>query len=167
MAKSFIIPLAGVAIVAGIALPAATREVAFEDAVVEQLRCEVEPSPLPFLRAIDKAGRLETGNVISFDSVSCYPTTGGITVRGMSFDAICSFEEDQSVPGWSDYFVRAPGTSPGQFMTLLSLATEAEMVSWASTTLGVSDPERRVSDRYLPGDDRSGSEISCSRWMVN
>ena len=167
MAKTFVIPVAGLAIVASIDLQAATREVAFEDAIVEQLRCDTEPSPLPFLQAIDKAGRLDKENAVGFDSVSCYPITGGITVRGMSFDVICSFEENKSAPGWSDYYVRAPGTSPGQFITLLSQTSEAEMIVWASTKLGVSDPERSVGARYLPGDDRGGSEVSCSGWMVD
>lgn len=167
LTKSIFKTIAGAALVAGLTTSTAAREVAFEDAVVEHLRCDEEPRPLRFLQAIDRAGRLETDNAVRFDSVSCFPITGGVTVHGMSFDAICAFEEDQSTPGWSDYFVRAPGTSPGQFMTLLSLASEAEMISWASSTLGVVDPERRVNERYLPSDDRNGSEVSCSRWMVD
>lgn len=150
-----------------LAAPAGAREVSFEAGIVEQLRCDVDPAPLPFFAAIDQAGRLEIDSRIGYDSVSCYTITGGMTVRGMTFDMICGFEEDQSIANWSDYFYRGPGTSPGQSLSLLSLSSEAEMLAWARDTLRVPDPERRVDERFIPGDDRSGSEVSCTNWIAN
>ena len=143
------------------------QDTSFEDAIIAQLRCDAEPTPLPFFAALDRAGRLETGTQLGFDSVSCYPITGGITLRGMTFDVICGFEENPDLAGWSDYFYRGPGTSPGQSLSLLSLSSEAQMRDWVRATLGVPDPERRVSDRFLRGDERPGSEVSCSSWIAN
>lgn len=165
--KSVFTRLVGGAAAVLLIAPVGAREVSFEDGIVEQLRCDADPTPLPFFAAIDQTGRLETDNQLGYDSVSCYPIAGGITVRGMTFDVICGFEEDQSIAGWSDYFYRGPGTSPGQSLSLLSLSSEAEMLAWVRDTLKVPDPERRVGERFIPGDDRSGSEVSCSSWIAN
>ena len=150
-----------------LAAPRGKSEVSFEAGIVEQLRCDVAPAPLPFFAAIDQAGRLEIDSRVGYDSTSCYTIAGGMKVRGMEFDVICGFEEDQSIANWSDYFYRGPGTSPGQSLSLLSLSSEAEMLAWARDTLRVPDPERRVDERFIPGDDRSGSEVSCTSWIAN
>jgi hypothetical protein len=144
---------------------AEARELPFAEAVLEHMRCDRAPTPTPFFIAIDKAGRLDKDQSFGADSVSCYPIIGGVTIGGMEFDSICGFEEDKSVPGWSDFFYRGPGTSPGQRMSLQTRAPQSELQIWAREYVGGPKVDKLVRDRFEY--QAPGSALECSSWIAH
>ena len=148
----------------GISASVSARELPFEEAFKEAMRCRSVPSPTAFFRAIDAAGRLDRENAYGYDSISCFPIIGGITVDGMTFEGICGFEENERVREQSDYFYRGPGTSPGQFVSFDTDASKSELLSWARGNIGGPAIDRVVSYRKKIGEE--GSSLDCSSWIV-
>jgi hypothetical protein len=142
------------------AAAAEARELPFAEAVLEHMRCDRAPTPTPFFTAIDKAGRLDKEGDFGADSISCFPILGGVTIEGMEFDSICGFEEDKSVPRWSDFFYRGPGTSPGQHMSLQTRAPQSELLTWARNHIGGPRVDKLVTERFEY--QAPGSALECS-----
>ena len=143
----------------------ATAEVSFEEAVIEELRCERRPAPLPILEALDAAGMLDHEGAVRFDSVSCFPIKGGVLVRGLRFDSVCAHEEDTDLRARRpDLLWRGPGTSPGQRIDLGTAAPLEVVRRWHARNVGTVDPGRAITTEFTSIGDPV--EVSCNSFML-
>ncbi len=139
-----------------------TAQQSFEEAVIAQLRCETNPSPLPILEALVAAGRIDPNANIGYDSLSCFLISGGgASVAGMTFNSICAHEEDPEVRARRpDLLYRGPGTSPGQTLSFGTSANEGVAAQWYAEVIGYRHLSEAIASEYTSVGDRT--EVACS-----
>lgn len=143
----------------------ASAQQTFADAVVEQLRCEVPPSPLPILEALAGAGLIDPRANLGFDSLSCFLIEGGIDVAGLRLNSVCAHEERDEIRAQRpDLLYRGPGTSPGQTLSFGTSANEPAVALWYAEVIGRRHLSEAISSEYTSVGDRT--EITCSSWFA-
>ncbi len=143
--------------------PLAAQEY-FEPMILSELHCAESPSPLPVLEALEGAGFIRSSELYGYDSISCFPIRGALTIYGLQVDAVCAHEEDSSIMNERpDLLYRGPGTSPGQSLSFGTSAARAEVEDWYAEHLGT----RKMGPAIEEGDTMSESpiEIGCSSWI--
>lgn len=150
-------------LLAGVA-PCAAQQT-FSDAVIAQLRCEVPPSPLPILEALDGAGLIDPNADLGFDSLSCFLIEGGVEIAGLRLNSVCAHEEREEVRARRpDLLYRGPGTSPGQTLSFGTSADESATASWYAEVIGRRHLSEAISSDYTRVGDRT--EVTCSSWFA-
>ncbi len=153
--------LKGVFLAATLALPGAAIAQGLQQAVIDFVQCYEEPALAETIVDMATGGILNLSAKWHEDSSSCFPFNGGgLTINGITFDTICAFDENVNVPGWSTYFERGPGTSPGTFLELRSQASVSVLESWA---LQLSPSGYGIDIDTLYG---GGAYVMCSSWSM-
>ncbi|WP_425051313.1 SH3 domain-containing protein [Psychromarinibacter sp. S121] len=132
MTHPFKRPLTGLLFAATLTASGAAQAQDVQQAVIDFIQCYSEPDAAETIADMATGGILNLSATRYEDSSSCIPfNRGGLTINGVTFDTICAFDEDVSVPDWSRYFQRGPGTSPGTFLELRTQASVGLLQAWA------------------------------------
>lgn len=144
---------------------AAFSQTSFENAVLETLRCETPPSPLPILLALENASLISAADMLGFDSVSCFRIHNGIVIAGARFNSVCAHEENDAIrKKRPDILWRGPGTSPGQFISFGSSLDESVLARWYFDIIGTRHLNEAIDSEFTNLGDRS--EVTCSSWFA-
>ena len=136
----------------------------FEDAVLRELTCRQEPSPLPILEALERAGKIHASEMLGLDSISCFRISGGIEIAGMRFNSVCAHEERVEVSDRRpDLLWRGPGTSPGQLLSFGTSAADQVAARWYFDEVG----NRHLNEAIRSAGTYIGdaTEVECSSWF--
>jgi len=137
----------------------------FEDAILDTLRCEKPPRPLPILEALERAGKIHASNMLGFDSISCFRIPDGIEIAGARFNSICAHEENQNIRAQRpDLLFRGPGTSPGQFLSFGTSMNDQALAKWYFENVGTLHLNEAINSEFTTLGDRS--EVECSSWFA-
>jgi hypothetical protein len=141
-----------------------TAQTSFEDAVLESLRCENRPSPLPILEALESSGLIHADEMLGMDSISCFRLSEGLSIRGLTFNSICVHEEDDNIRNLRpDLLWRGPGTSPGQLLSFGTSANDQAVARWYFDNIGTRHLNEAIKSEYTNLGDRT--EVKCSGWF--
>ncbi len=133
--------------------------------VLEELSCSRPPKPTAILMALEKARKIDPGQNIGYDSMSCFKIIGGITVAGMAFQTVCAFEEDYAISSYHpELYYRGPGTSPGQRLSFGAAVTGDKLSDWYVSVFGPSHVSSAISEGNTTT-LQDTSEVSCTNWM--
>ncbi|MGJ8617789.1 MAG: hypothetical protein ACSHWS_13190 [Sulfitobacter sp.] len=137
----------------------------FSDALLKQLECSQPPSPVTIFSVLADAGLIDPESNIGVDSLSCFEMTKPINLAGLPVISVCGFEEDKQLRDQrADLFYRAPGTSPGQTLSIGTRVSMDEAAKWYTQTIGTTHLRSALSDEYSAVEGTV--EISCTSWFA-
>lgn len=136
----------------------------FERMALGALACDKNPSPLPILEELERNGMINASEMIGFDSISCFRIDGELTIAGLPVDSVCAHEEDETIRAKRpDLLFRGPGTSPGQFISFGTAASDDVVTQWYLRTIGMRHLNKAVESKWTNMGDRT--EVECSSWF--
>lgn len=132
--------------------------------VLEQLRCEQDPSPGPIIQSLSEAGAIDVSANLGYDSTSCFRIKGTVEIAGLKVNSVCGFEEDSEQRArYPDIFYRGPGTSPGPFISFGTSANDDVVAQWYFDNIGTRHLNEAISSEWTNIGDRT--EVACSSWF--
>lgn len=140
---------------------------AFDRMIMEELSCEDPPRPTGILQTLVKAKKIDPSDNLGYDSMSCWKIKGGISFLGVNFNSVCAFEEDEFIRQYNkDLYYRAPGTSPGQFISFGTDISGDQLADWYVKIFGPARVSSAINEGVMTNLDTK-SEVECNSWMQN
>lgn len=133
---------------------------AVEDMIVEEVACLRAPDPTAVLLRLLDEGRMDTGEPVMADSVSCWAFVEPMTMGSIDFSHVCASHEDPgAVEQYPAFYSRGPGTSPGTSIGLVTGQPSGTVERWAAGSLPAGAAGYVIEPSAMI---EGGTEISCN-----
>ncbi len=131
--------------------------------LMNQLSCTAKPNPTTSFLHLNSLKLIDIHKNRGADSVSCFDIDGGLDIEGLRFDFICGFSEDRLI--WDlfpDLYRRAPGTSPGESISLGANTSPKKLKEWWQSRGVAGNPQFSSYTSHIDHMSEGISEIGCS-----